>query len=48
MNVHPENPVTMLTLKTVTRSQGNNASLKDGSVRPRTFAFDFVDFERRK
>ena len=35
----------MLTLKTVTRSQGNNASLKDGSVRPRTFAFDFVEVD---
>ena len=27
----------------VTRTQGANAALKDGTVRPRTFAFDFVD-----
>lgn len=30
-------------LTTVTRSQGNNQALKDGSVRPRTFEFDFID-----
>ena len=30
-------------LKTVTRTQGNNQALKDGSVRPRTFEFDFVE-----
>ena len=30
-------------LKTVTRTQGNNQALKDGSVRPRTFDFDFVE-----
>src|SRR6266699_4679735 len=30
-------------LKTVTRTQGNNAALKDGTVKPRTFAFDFVE-----
>src|SRR5437660_2509559 len=30
-------------LKTVTRTQGNNQALKDGSVKPRTFAFDFVE-----
>ncbi len=29
--------------KTVTRTQGNNQALKDGSVRPRTFEFDFVE-----
>ena len=28
---------------TVTRTQGANAALKDGSVTPRTFAFDFVE-----
>ncbi|MEA2687889.1 MAG: hypothetical protein QOD51_496 [Candidatus Eremiobacteraeota bacterium] len=28
---------------TVTRTQGANAALKDGTVRPRTFAFDFVE-----
>jgi 4,5-dihydroxyphthalate decarboxylase len=30
-------------LKTVTRTQGNNAALKDGSVRPSTFEFDFEE-----
>jgi 4,5-dihydroxyphthalate decarboxylase len=30
-------------LKTVTRTQGNNQALKDGTVRPRTFAFDFEE-----
>ena len=28
---------------TVTRTQGNNQALKDGSVKPSTFEFDFVD-----
>jgi 4,5-dihydroxyphthalate decarboxylase len=32
-------------LKTVTRTQGNNAALKDGSVQPRTFAFEFVEVD---
>jgi 4,5-dihydroxyphthalate decarboxylase len=32
-----------LKLKTVTRTQGNNQALKDGSVQPRTFAFDFIE-----
>jgi 4,5-dihydroxyphthalate decarboxylase len=32
-----------LKLKTVTRSQGNNQALKDGTVKPRTFEFDFVE-----
>src|SRR5215831_19173213 len=32
-----------LKLKTVTRTQGNNQALKDGSVKPKTFGFDFVD-----
>ena len=32
-------------LKTVTRTQGNNQALKDGSIKPRTFAFDFVEVE---
>src|SRR5215470_14838916 len=32
-----------LRLKTVTRTQGNNQALKDGSVKPRTFAFDFEE-----
>jgi ABC-type nitrate/sulfonate/bicarbonate transport system substrate-binding protein len=34
-----------LKLKTVTRTQGNNQALKDGSVKPRTFAFDFVEVD---
>ena len=32
-----------LTLKTVTRTQGNNLALKDGTVKPRTFEFEFVE-----
>src|SRR5258708_34371733 len=32
-------------LKTVTRTQGNNQGLKDGSVKPRTFTFDFVEVD---
>ncbi|HEX9390772.1 MAG TPA: ABC transporter substrate-binding protein [Usitatibacteraceae bacterium] len=31
------------TFKTVTRAQGNNQALKDGSVKPKTFAFEFED-----
>jgi 4,5-dihydroxyphthalate decarboxylase len=34
-----------LKLKTVTRTQGNNQALKDGSVKPKTFAFEFVEVE---
>jgi len=34
-----------LKLTTVTRTQGNNRALKDGSVKPRTFAFDFVEVD---
>ena len=30
-------------LKTVTRTQGNNQALKDGTVRPDSFTFDFED-----
>jgi 4,5-dihydroxyphthalate decarboxylase len=30
-------------LKTVTRTQGNNSALKDGTVKPKTFDFDFVE-----
>ena len=30
-------------LSAVTRAQGNNAALEDGTVRPRTVAFDFVE-----
>ena len=33
----------MLTLKTVTRTQGNNQALKDGSVKPVGFDFAFED-----
>jgi 4,5-dihydroxyphthalate decarboxylase len=32
-----------LKLKTVTRTQGNNAALKDGTVKPRGFTFDFEE-----
>jgi 4,5-dihydroxyphthalate decarboxylase len=32
-----------LKLKTVTRTQGNNLALKDGTVKPRTFEFEFVE-----
>ena len=32
-------------LKTVTRTQGNNQALKDGTVKPRTFEFDFVEVD---
>src|SRR5947209_1429053 len=32
-------------LRTVTRTQGNNVALKDGSVRPRSFSFDFVEVD---
>src|SRR5262249_9700663 len=31
--------------KTVTRRQGNNQALKDGAVKPRTFAFDFEEVD---
>jgi 4,5-dihydroxyphthalate decarboxylase len=34
-----------LTLKAVTRTQGNNRALKDGSVKPKTFAFDFIEVD---
>jgi len=33
----------MQKFKTVTRTQGNNAALKDGTVKPKTFEFDFVE-----
>src|SRR5207248_6270105 len=32
-------------LKTVTRTQGNNRALKDGTVKPKTFAFDFEEVD---
>jgi 4,5-dihydroxyphthalate decarboxylase len=34
-----------LKLKTVTRTQGNNEALKDGTVKPRAFEFEFVEVE---
>lgn len=34
-----------LKLKTVTRTQGNNKALKDGSVQPRSFEFEFVEVD---
>jgi len=34
-----------LKLKTVTRTQGNNQALKDGTVRPRSFAFEFEEVD---
>jgi 4,5-dihydroxyphthalate decarboxylase len=36
-------PMPELTLKTVTRTQGNNKALKDGVVKPRTFDFQFEE-----
>ena len=32
-------------LKTVTRTQGNNKALKDGTVKPKTFEFDFEEMD---
>jgi 4,5-dihydroxyphthalate decarboxylase len=37
--------MTLPRLKTVTRTQGNNTALKDGTVKPRTFDFDFVEVD---
>ena len=34
-----------LKLKTVTRTQGNNQALKDGTVKPKMFACDFVEVD---
>ena len=34
-----------LKLRTVTRTQGNNRALKDGTVRPRTCEFEFVEVD---
>jgi 4,5-dihydroxyphthalate decarboxylase len=36
-------PMAALRLTTVTRTQGTNQALKDGSVKPASFAFDFVE-----
>jgi 4,5-dihydroxyphthalate decarboxylase len=35
----------MLKLKTATRTQGNNRALKDGTVKPKTFEFDFEEVD---
>jgi 4,5-dihydroxyphthalate decarboxylase len=32
-------------LKSVTRTQGNNSALKDGTVKPKTFEFDFEEVD---
>ena len=34
-----------LKLRTVTRTQGNNASLKDGTVKPSGFDFEFIEVD---
>src|SRR5437868_833231 len=38
-------PMAELKLKTVTRTQGNNQALKDGTVKPKTFEFDFEEVD---
>ena len=38
-------PMADLKLKTVTRTQGNNQALKDGTVKPKTFEFDFEEVD---
>ena len=37
--------MTLPKLKTVTRTQGNNTALKDGTVKPLTFEFEFVEVD---
>ena len=32
-------------LKTVTRTQGNNKALKDGTVKPKSFEFQFIEVD---
>ena len=34
-----------LKLRTVTRTQGNNRALKDGTVEPRGFEFEFIEVD---
>src|SRR5712671_7064980 len=34
-----------LKLKAVSRTQGNNRALKDGSVKPKNFTFDFIEVD---
>lgn len=38
-------PMPELKLKVVTRTQGNNKALKDGTVKPRTCEFEFVEVD---
>ena len=38
-------PMSDLKLKTVTRTQGNNRALKDGTVKPKTFEFAFEEVD---
>jgi 4,5-dihydroxyphthalate decarboxylase len=40
-----ENDMAELKLKTVTRTQGNNKALKDGTVKPRSFEFEFIEVD---
>ncbi|HLH96648.1 MAG TPA: ABC transporter substrate-binding protein [Xanthobacteraceae bacterium] len=37
--------MTVTKFKAVTRTQGNNRALKDGTVKPRTFTFDFIEVD---
>jgi 4,5-dihydroxyphthalate decarboxylase len=37
--------VSRLKLRTVTRTQGNNKALKDGTVKPRTYELEFVEVD---
>ena len=38
-------PMSDLKLKTVTRTQGNNRALKDGTIRPKSFEFQFEEVD---
>jgi len=40
-----ERPISELKLRTVFRTQGNNQALKDGTVKPQSFDFDFEEVE---
>src|ERR1700745_3327936 len=40
-----EPPMAGPRLKAVTRTQGNNKALKDGTVKPKTFEFDFIEVD---
>src|SRR5438270_9630671 len=37
--------MTQIKFKTVTRTQGNNQALKDGTVKPKSFEFDFIEVD---